>query len=176
MKRVTVFLMISLVLAGVAGLVFAGGAPESSMDKDMDKGHMEKDAMDKGGDAMMMNADAAMEKPVFDMMGVGPAVKAYKDEKSAMMDAQAGTTVYFFAASWCPTCRAAWQDISANSKNFPMGFSLVVVNYDTAKDLKAKYGITYQHTFVQIDAMGKEVKKWSGSSTVADIVAMTTVM
>ena len=25
-----------------------------------------------------------------------------------------------------------------------------------------KYGITYQHTFVQIDAEGKEITKWNG--------------
>jgi thioredoxin-related protein len=42
------------------------------------------------------------------------------------------------------------------------------VNYnDTAtdqaeKELAKKYGVTYQHTFVQIDAEGNEVTKWNG--------------
>ena len=32
-------------------------------------------------------------------------------------------------------------------------------------DLAKKYGITYQHTFVQIDSQGKEVTKWNGGQT-----------
>ena len=30
------------------------------------------------------------------------------------------------------------------------------------KELAQKYSITYQHTFVQIDAEGKEITKWNG--------------
>ena len=30
------------------------------------------------------------------------------------------------------------------------------------EDLARKYGITYQHTYVQIDGVGKEVTKWNG--------------
>ena len=33
------------------------------------------------------------------------------------------------------------------------------------KDLAKKYGITYQHTFVQVDAQGKELTKWNGGQT-----------
>ena len=33
------------------------------------------------------------------------------------------------------------------------------------KDLAKKYAITYQHTFVQIDGLGKEVTKWNGGKT-----------
>ena len=30
------------------------------------------------------------------------------------------------------------------------------------KELAKKYGITYQHTYVQIDSAGKELTKWNG--------------
>jgi thioredoxin-related protein len=33
------------------------------------------------------------------------------------------------------------------------------------KDLAKKYGITYQHTFVQIDSKGNEITKWNGGKT-----------
>ncbi len=52
--------------------------------------------------------------------------------------------------------------------------TIVVVDFDTANDLRQKYGVTVQHTFVQVDAEGNELAKWSGSVT-ADEVAQNTV-
>jgi len=34
-----------------------------------------------------------------------------------------------------------------------------------------KYGISYQHTFVVPDDMGKALRVWSGTTTVAEIAA-----
>lgn len=70
--------------------------------------------------------------------------------------------VLFFHASWCPTCTAANQDFIAHKTSIPQNVVLLKTDYDTEKSLKAKYAITYQHTFVLIDAYGNEVKKWSG--------------
>jgi hypothetical protein len=38
----------------------------------------------------------------------------------------------------------------------------LVVNYDRSADLKRKYGVSHQHTYVQIDAKGEKVALWSG--------------
>lgn len=76
--------------------------------------------------------------------------------------------VLFFYASWCPTCQPADANFSENQNNLPEDVLLIRVNYDDSdteqaeKDLATKYGITYQHTFVQIDSSGKEVAKWNG--------------
>lgn len=70
--------------------------------------------------------------------------------------------VLFFHASWCPTCRAADADISAKLSSIPAGLIIHKVDYDTATDLKKKYGVTYQHTFVQVDEKGEMITKWSG--------------
>jgi hypothetical protein len=40
-------------------------------------------------------------------------------------------------------------------------------DYDTSNDLKTKYGVTYQHTFVQIDSSGNAITKWVGGDTAA---------
>jgi thioredoxin 1 len=40
--------------------------------------------------------------------------------------------------------------------------TVLVVNYDKARDLKEKYHITYQHTFVQIDGNGDKLAVWNG--------------
>lgn len=79
--------------------------------------------------------------------------------------AQKGPVVLFFHASWCPTCQAADRDIKNNLKDLKNGVQVLRLNYgNSATDHpRAKeYGITYQHTFVQVDANGKQVKKWNG--------------
>lgn len=70
--------------------------------------------------------------------------------------------VLFFHASWCPTCKEANTDFTSNSSNIPDGVVVFKTDYDTQQDLKEKYGITYQHTFVQVDDQGAEVTKWNG--------------
>ena len=68
--------------------------------------------------------------------------------------------VLFFHASWCPKCR----DTEASAKaGMPAGLTLVKVDYDGANELRRKYGVTLQHTFVQIDEGGKALKKWVGT-------------
>ncbi|MBI5621009.1 hypothetical protein HY949_04465 [Candidatus Gottesmanbacteria bacterium] len=70
--------------------------------------------------------------------------------------------ILYFHADWCPTCRLLDKEISANINAIPENIILYKTNYDTEAMLKKKYAITYQHTFVQVDAQGNEVTKWSG--------------
>jgi len=76
--------------------------------------------------------------------------------------------VLFFYASWCPTCKPADANFKENIDKIPKDLTLIRVNYNDPetdqdeKDLAKKYGITYQHTFVQIDSKGKEITKWNG--------------
>lgn len=84
----------------------------------------------------------------------------------------AGTdVVLFFNASWCPTCQNTVKSLDAAKADFPSGLTVVSVDYDTATDLKKQYGVTTQHTFVQIDPDGAEVQKWSGTESVDAIQA-----
>jgi thiol-disulfide isomerase/thioredoxin len=76
-------------------------------------------------------------------------------------------TVLFFAADWCPYCQADLKDINANGGKLG-NVAIVVANYDTAKKLKAMYGITVQDTFVQIDAAGKQMAIWNGGGAGVD--------
>lgn len=67
------------------------------------------------------------------------------------------TKVLFFAAGWCPECK---EHDAALKTWFPSGEftrSVYKVDYDTAKDLKAKYNVVYQHTFVVVDGQGNKV-------------------
>ena len=72
-------------------------------------------------------------------------------------------TVLFFAAlAWCPTCQAADKDFQANASEIPQDVTVLIVNYDTEKELKAQYGIVQQHTFVLLGPDGKETDRWIG--------------
>lgn len=91
----------------------------------------------------------------------GPTVK-YTDLETAAKYAEKGPTVLFFNADWCPACQAASKDLAENGAMLAKGITVVKVNYDKSSELKTKYGVTSQHTFVQIDTNGEKLKIWSG--------------
>lgn len=70
--------------------------------------------------------------------------------------------VLFFHAPWCPTCRPADAAFQKDAAMIPENVVLFKTDYDTSSELKKKYGVTYQHTFVQVDAEGNEITKWNG--------------
>lgn len=69
--------------------------------------------------------------------------------------------VLFFYASWCPFCVPADAAFKNNMKNIPPGVTVLRVDYDNSSELKTKYGVTYQHTFVQIDYDDSLITKWN---------------
>ncbi len=138
---------------------------KTAMEKDA---MAKKDVMPKAYDAMaaksddgMMKKDGAMMDKPMDAMMMGGQYVAYDATKLAF--AKEGNVVLFFRASWCPTCRALDADIKANLSQIPKDVLILDVDYDKSAELKKQYGVTYQHTLVQVDADGKMIAKWSGS-------------
>lgn len=167
-----------IIIGVIALVVIAGGAyaaMNSSNDAMVAKEKMEQQAME---DKVMMEKKTMEEKEAMmkdgatktdSMMKIG-SYEAYAPEKVALASAT-HDVVLFFRAGWCPTCRAVDADIKANLSKIPSGLSILDVNYDTSTALKQKYGVTYQHTFVQVDKDGNLIKKWSGSPTLSALVA-----
>lgn len=87
-----------------------------------------------------------------------------------LANAEAGDVVLFFHAPWCPTCRTLANDINKNLSSIPKGVTILKVDYDTESELKQKYGVTYQHTLVQVDSDGNMITKWSGSMSLASFL------
>jgi thioredoxin-like negative regulator of GroEL len=81
--------------------------------------------------------------------------------------------VLFFTATWCSTCKEARSNLESDLSAIPSDLTIVLVDFDSETDLKRQYGITVQHTFVQIDTDGSELAKWSGSLTAQEIVENT---
>lgn len=125
-------------------------------------GMMKKDGMMDKKDTMMKGE---MKKDA--MMKAKGSYGTYAQEKLAW--AKDGKVILFFHASWCPSCKTA--DTAIQSSPIPDGVYILKTDYDANTSLKQKYGVTYQHTFVQVDAAGNMITKWSGSSSVAEIVA-----
>lgn len=151
-------------------------------DKEMGVGQ-EGDKMETEADTMMKKDDAM--KADDSNMKKDEAGTMMKKDDSAMMEktgtyatysantlaiAQKGRTVLFFHAGWCPTCRSADSDITAGAATIPAGVTILKTDYDKEIALKKKYGVTTQHTFVEVDANGTLIQKWSGGN-LAGIIA-----
>lgn len=171
-----------IIIGVIALVVIVGGVYASMNNKDdamMAKEKMEQQAME---DKAMMDKKALEEKEVMmkkdetsmidkgDTMMKTGSYEAYSPEKVKLASAT-HDVVLFFRAGWCPTCRAVDADIKANLGKIPSSLAILDVNYDDSTALKQKYGVTYQHTFVQVDKDGNLIKKWSGSPTLASLVA-----
>lgn len=137
---------------------------DAVMDRDMmmkkDGEAMEGDSMMKKDEVMMKDEDAMMEKKQ-------GSIESYSPEKLAL--ANSGKVLLFFHASWCPICRQLDAEAIANPNIVPEGVHVLKVDYDTATTLKQKYGVTVQHTFVQVDANGASVQKFSDASNYASV-------
>lgn len=79
--------------------------------------------------------------------------------------------VYFFHASWCSSCRATEKAIAETG--VPAGLTLVKADYDSDTELRQRYGVTTQHTFVQVGPDGERLGIWTGSPDGAAILAET---
>jgi thiol-disulfide isomerase/thioredoxin len=86
---------------------------------------------------------------------------------------EAGKVVLFFHAGWCPTCQEANKNLTSDPASLPAGVTVVKTDFDTETDLRQKYGVGVQHTFVQIDADGNELRTWTGSNTGEEIARKT---
>jgi thiol-disulfide isomerase/thioredoxin len=96
----------------------------------------------------------------------------YADFDASSTDFASTDTVLFFHAGWCPKCQETESNLEADG--VPDGLTVVKVDFDDSTELRQKYGVTLQHTFVQIDADGNEIAKWNGSYSGEDIAGKTT--
>lgn len=68
-------------------------------------------------------------------------------------------SILFFHAAWCPYCIANNTKLEAwyAEKHFPR--SVYKIDFDTADELKARFGVTNQDTFILIGRDGNEIKR-----------------
>ncbi len=177
-KHLIVGLAVVLIAGGVIAIAMASNnktqvaseatEADAMMQKKEDATMMEKnklsdDKMQKADGEAMQNGDAMMKESQSTYVDYSPEVlvQAQTAQKSGRK------VVLFFHAKWCPLCIAADKDFRANigTDAFPKNVTLIKTDYDTQTELKKKYGITTQHTFVQIDSNGNQITKWISGET-----------
>jgi len=78
--------------------------------------------------------------------------------------------VLFFHTTWCPSCRALEKDIVSNQGSIPAGVEIYKVDYDTAIALKKQYGVTTQHSLIEIASDGTAKSSITHPATLADVL------
>ena len=161
----TVVIIIALLTLGGITAFYYSQTPETSNETMSDAETM------VGKEEGAMTEDKTMEDDSITDQGESGSgfYEDYSPEK--LSRAGNGYVVLFFKAPWCPTCRALDKNINEHIEDIPSDVSILKVDYDTSTDLKMKYKITYQHTFVQVDQNGELVKKWQGSPTLSDLLS-----
>lgn len=169
--KILATIIVLIILVG--GGFYLSNNIKTENDSMMEKDKIASDAMEE--DKMMSDEDKIMEDEKIMESDDSMMMKSkgsYEDYSSDKLSrANDGDVVLFFNASWCPTCKALRDNIESNLENIPSGVSILKVDYDNSTELKQKYGVTYQHTFVQVDAEGNMINKWSGSATLDSLVS-----
>jgi thioredoxin 1 len=129
-------------------------ATDEAMMKKDEAAAMEKDKMAKEGDAMTKEDAMAKQGSYVTLADYNKDPSKYADSKK----------VYFFHASWCPICQGIDKEINADMSKIPAGVTLIKTDFDSSTDLRQKYGVTTQYTFVQVDNSGNETAQWSATS------------
>ena len=77
--------------------------------------------------------------------------------------------VLFFNAYWCSTCKVARDNFEASIQDIPKNVTIVLANFDEDTELRKKYGVIVQHTFIHVDSEGNDLQRWYGSTLVSEI-------
>ncbi len=127
-------------------------------------------AMEK--EHMIIATGATMQKET-PKMETSMAPHGYMDYSPELVASalQSGQKVIlFFAASWCPSCKALNSSITSSISSIPADSLILRVDYDNSTALKQKYGVLTQHTTVVLNSDGTLASKKIGARTVAEVL------
>ncbi|NCP39578.1 MAG: thioredoxin family protein [Rhodoferax sp.] len=81
-----------------------------------------------------------------------------------------------FHADWCPTCRAQTQVLQQLKTEHQLDMTVLVVNYDTEKDLKRQFKIRAQSTFIVLKGKTETMRLVGDTSDVTIRNALKTAL
>lgn len=177
--RSQIIIGIVAVLLVIIGISAFSPKPKDKMESET---MMKKDdtAMEKKDEGVMQKEDAMMEKKEDVMMKDGETMESetmmkkgsyesYSPEKLSL--ASDGKVLLFFHAIWCPVCRNIEAEINSNPEALPAGTHILKVDYDKEISLRQKYGVTVQHTFVQVDASGNLIQRFNDAAKLSTVLS-----
>ena len=93
----------------------------------------------------------------------------YKDYSPELVEnAKNKNIVLFFHADWCPTCKAFEKKVL--TEKIPENLLILKVDFDTNTELRKKYNILTQTSFVLIDNKWNLIKRWIWARQLSDIL------
>ncbi len=107
----------------------------------------------------------ASEKILYEEYDVPGYFGSYNPEKLNQYE----KNVLFFAAEWCPSFHALEKIIKEKEAFIPPNISIMKVDFED-QELKEKYKVVKQQTFIFVDENGKEIKRWKNSKTLEDVI------
>jgi thiol-disulfide isomerase/thioredoxin len=173
----------TLAILTVLSLVLLGGgayATKALLDKPNEVPTAKAESSAKLADGAQAQSDTPAENLLsdssskveeVDLTQVGGKYIKYDEFKTDREKYRKVKVALFFNAGWCPTCQALNKNINSELSQIPKNTVIVSVDYDQYIDLKKTYGVTYQHTIVQIDAEDKQIKKYAGSPDLLSVLA-----
>lgn len=161
-KNSTIKIIIAIVLIAVMVAIIYYLRPKSSSNEESSPTNENFNQTEGGQDQ-----DVETEKDLDTPFSESVRYKNYSPDRLAEAE---GDIILFFYATWCPTCNYADSQIRGNIEEIPDDVTILLVNFDTESALKNKHNVIYQHTFVQVDNNGNQIKKWSGSYTIDELL------
>lgn len=167
MKSLIIFIVIAVVL--FAGYLLVGKHDiRDQGEQTTSSGSTLSEVMPTLNDGVAVNAEKVSEAVAPTKIEGAGIYMAYDADKVAKSTAH--HIILFFHATWCPSCRALDADIVKNAKNIPGMVEIYKVDYDTSIALKKKYGITTQHSIIEIAADGTAKGNITHPATLADVL------
>lgn len=114
------------------------------------------------GDSNSTNSNSN-ERP-----SISTGVDRYVVYDESVLASTAGTKrVLFFHATWCSTCNEFERQIKKSG--VPEGLTIIKADYDSDFELRKRYKVNVQSTFVLLDENDEVVQRWPFGSGLKDI-------
>jgi len=173
-SKIFVIIVIVLIL-GISAIMFGYGG-DSVQEIKNETGQRANDMIEEhGADVVEKVVDSTKEKVGETLKEVGEKILEEESESGYYGNygddmSKYKNVVLFFTVPWCPSCTEAEKNIESEMADIPQNTAIVKVDFDTMEELKQRYAVNKQHTLVLVDEDGKEIKKWTGSETLSEII------
>lgn len=103
-------------------------------------------------------------------------IKPYTSDALAAAEKAGQPVALHFHADWCPTCRA--QDKALQSLKAEKGLDITVltVNYDTEKDMKRRFKVNAQSTFIVLKGQKESARLVGDTSSLNILTALKSAL
>jgi thiol-disulfide isomerase/thioredoxin len=162
-KKIIVIAIAALLVVSGAFVVFSGQNSDSNDTADSTTSANESSMADEQNS--IDSSESAELNEIEQVSSDGLGYVEYSDQLLA--DSSGSKRVLFFHAPWCSVCN--FYEGQIEEQGVPSDVTILKIDYDSQDELKEKYSVTTQSTFVLLDESGEIVKSWPFARGLSDI-------